>query len=369
MSGSIVITLPVLLVGGTEMQTMLQVRALVCSGHRVTLCCFYQYDEIMHRKMKDAGAEVLLLDLDRREGLRVLLQRLVREFRRVKPDIVHVQYMAPGFIPVLAARLAGVPRVFATVHQPGRPYGWKAHLLLRTAARLCTRFFCNSLAVERSWFGNASLYGPGLPITGKRGTLYNAVDCRRVAQAADSAREGHAGFVIGCVGRLRREKGQDILVQSAVKILNRHPEVRFHMIGDGPDREMLCNLTREAGVADRFSWLGACAPEEVYRSYGGMDLLVVPSRFEGFGLVAVEGMAAGLPVVASKVDGLEEVVADGETGILVIAGDVEDLANACCRIIDDRKHAVEMGALGKKRANECFSFDRYALLTQELHRI
>jgi len=137
----VVVTIPVLLVGGTEVQTLNLVRTLVDCGYRVTACCYYDHEASMVASMEDAGAKVVLMNLDRAAGLWHLLGKLRQFFCEERPDIVHVQYIAPGLIPILAARLAMVPTVFATAHQPGRTYGWKAKLLLRSAARLCTSFF------------------------------------------------------------------------------------------------------------------------------------------------------------------------------------------------------------------------------------
>lgn len=372
----VVVTLPVLLVGGTEMQTLHQVRVLADAGYRVTVCCFYQCDEGMRAEMEKAGARVVLLGEERASGYWSLLRRLVAFFRQERPDIVHVQYMAPGFIPVLAARLAGVRTVFATVHQPGRPYGRKAHLLLRTAARLCTAFFCNSRAVEESWFGDSALIDPARLSTRRHWTIHNAVDVEKIAAHAAAADVAAlrsefslgAGPVVGCVGRLRHEKGQALLLEAFAEAVKQHSDVRLLMVGDGPDLGSLEMFSKSLGIAEKVIWLGARPSEAVFRLYGVMDILAVPSQFEGFGLTAAEAMSAGLPVAATHVDGLAEVVVDGETGLLVSPGDSAAFADALAKLLKEPDVARAMGRRGLERVQRTFSMQRYAHATLAAYR-
>jgi glycosyltransferase involved in cell wall biosynthesis len=99
-----------------------------------------------------------------------------------------------------------------------------------------------------------------------------------------------------------------------------------------------------------------------------IDLLVVPSRWEGFGLVTLEAMAMGKPVVASRVSALPEIVVPGETGLLLTPGSVEELADAIMKILSDPKHAAHMGCAGKERVRKEFPVERMARRTAELYR-
>lgn len=365
----VVIAIPVLLVGGTETQTLNLVRTLTKKSYLVTVYCYYDHELSMVAAMEASGARVLLLKLDRSAGLWPLLGKLRQLFREEKPDIVHVQYIAPGLIPILAARLAGVPTVFATVHQPGRTYSWKAKLLLQCAARLCTSFFCNSLAVEHSWFGSAILFNQ--QHKHRHCTIYNAVNVERISRIAATtdraAIRAELGLgnrsVVGVVGRLRWEKGQGVLLEAMAEVISRTPTTLLLVVGDGSDREVLQCQAEQLGIADNLRWLGKQSADEVFRLYSIMDLVAVPSIFEGFGLVAAEAMAAGLPVVASDVDGLAEVVADGETGLLVPQQDTAALAAALIELLESPEKAAEMGFKGRHRVEKCFSLQRFSECT------
>ena len=363
----VIVTIPCLLLGGTELQTSRLVKALSQNGYNVQVICFFEHCSDGLKIIKEAGADVALLGLDRKHGLLKLFRKLICHFKENKPYIVHIQYMSPGFIPVLAARLARVPTVFATVHQPGRTYGWKAKLLLRAASSLCDQFFCISKAVEKSWFGSSQLFNPDT--VRKRGhcTIYNAVDVHSISKAAEKARKeglrrrlGLTEYkVIGCVGRLRREKGQQWLISAMSEVLEHYPNVRLLLIGDGPDRRALEEQARSLGVMESIVWLGEVPPDDVAQYYGAMDVLVVPSEFEGFGLVAAEGMAAGLPVIASKVDGLCEVVSHEYTGYLVHSGKVDELLFLILSLLfTPEKRMLQLRNAAYAKAQE-FSYELY----------
>ena len=364
----VLIAIPVLFIGGTEIHTLNLVKALVSGGYYVSICCYYDYDSSMVSKFKETGAEIILMGLRRPEGLLPLFIKLMGLFKKVKPVIVHVQYIAPGLIPIMAAKLAGIKKVFATVHQPGRTYGLKAKLLIRTAAYLCDGFFSNSTSVEESWFGSSEIFDSARN-DGKRKhfTICNGVDVDRIARIVkegdkESIKESlNIGNkkVIGVVGRLREEKGQLTLLESMERVIKELPDAALLVVGDGPDRAYLEHAAVELGVNDHVIWLGQKDPDEVFELYGLMDLVVVPSLFEGFGLTAAEAMTAGKPVVASNVDGLKEVVQDGVSGLLVPPGNSKALGQAIFELLANPGKGASMGERGKKIVEREFSLSRF----------
>lgn len=365
----VVIVMPTLLRWGTEQQTLALARVLVGSGREVRLCCYHEHDEGMAEIFREAGCAVTLLGMRREQGLVALFVRLRSLLRAWRPGAVHVQYVAPGFVPVLAARAAGVPRVFASVHQPGDRFGWKEKALVRAACILTRRFFCVSLAVEVSWFGSGRVFDPVSPgSAGRHATIYNAVDGGEIARLVDLADRvkirASLGIdpgdrVIGVVGRLRGEKGQVRAIAALPGILSEVPEALLLVVGDGPDESRLRAEAARLGVASRVRWAGGKGHDEVVRLYAATDVVVVPSRYEGFGLVAAEAMAAGRPVAAAAVGGLVEVVSDGVTGFLVRGHAAEDYAGPIVRLLRDGDLARRMGRAGRERVQRRFCFARY----------
>lgn len=368
-----ILATPVLLAGGTETQTLTLASVLLAAGWKVAVCCYHESDPAVVSAFESAGARVILLGLSRRLGLIGIALKLRGSFRALHPDVVHVQYLAPGFTAVLAARAAGVRIVFATVHQPGNVYGPRERWLLRLSSRLCTAFFAVSAAVERSWFGDAALFDPDLPHSGRRhGTIYNAVDAPGISDAGRgvdpaalrrSVDIAAAAPVLGFVGRLRREKGLDVLIRALPAVVVSFPDVRLLVVGEGPDSGALHELARSKGVLDRVVWMGMCGKLETWQLLTAMDVAVIPSRFEGFGLAAAEAQAAGLPVVAADVDGLREVIADGQTGLLVPPGNPSALAEALVRLLGAPGMAEQMGRQGRRRVRQLFAVERFARAT------
>jgi len=351
------VCIPVMLVGGTEVQTLNLVRTLITGGYNVIVCCYYEYDEQVVEIFRENGVKVLLMKIERRKGLFYLIRMLKPIFRKIRPDIVHVQYVAPGLVPILAARAGGIRTVFATVHQPGRTYGFKEKCLLRFGALICTSFFCVSLSVEESWFGNSALYDSNSERCAKRKhyTIYNAVDTFGIEKAIKETNRSHLkkslnlekSIVIGIVGRIREEKGVDTLVKAMPKVIKAIPNVQLLIIGDGPDRTALEQLSEKLGIQDHLYWIGAKSPDAVLPYYAIMDIAVVPSRFEGFGLSAAEAMAAGVPVIASDVDGLKEVVRNEKTGFHFPVGQNDLLASKLIHLLKNPDTSRRMGRLGR----------------------
>lgn len=325
----VLVTIPCLLQGGTEMQTFSLVYALKNVGYQVTTLCYFEYEESVVKQYKYDGSDVILLKWKRIiSPVRFVIQ-LRKEIRRLAPDAVHIQYMAPGALPILAACLASVKTIIATVHQPYTfSHGRFARILLKSAQKFCTCFIAVSLNAEISWFGSGQLFNENLPLKAqpKHFTIYNAVDLekiRKVRQNTDSAYERKElnipenALIIGAVSRLRYEKGIDLLITAFGQIASQVPQLYLLIVGTGPDEEKLRKMTGETGFSSRIIFCGGVGWEAAMRQMALMDLVVVPSRFEGFGLTAAEALAMGKPVITTNVGGLPEVIDYGKQGILV----------------------------------------------------
>jgi glycosyltransferase involved in cell wall biosynthesis len=152
-----------------------------------------------------------------------------------------------------------------------------------------------------------------------------------------------------------RNKGAKFLIE-AVKIL-KDRGVDFHLVfKDRLDAEMAPKLAEQLGVRDRMTFVGRLPVEELARLYNQAEVLVSPSVYEGFGLPAAEANACGVPVVATTAGAFPEVIADGETGMLVPPGQPEPLADAIESLLRDRAKRIEMGAAGTRRIQQHFSW-------------
>lgn len=370
---NVLVATPVLLLGGTEMQMLSMVRILVKNGYRVSVCCYYEYDSRIVDDFQSAGAEVDLLHLNRSSErsklaeIVTLFRALVREFRSHGNSILHVQYVAPGLVPIIAAKFSGIRTIFATIHYPRHALGAMELYFVRCAAHISTMFICNSTATEYSWFGGSKLYDASMKRNVRHCTIYNAVDAKKIWLLSSSidrnAEKREFGIggkkIILVVGRLRSEKGHEVLFRAAVKVVHSFPSVRLLLVGDGPDKDRLHALSAELGIEKSIIWAGAKTQEETFSLYGIADIVVVPSKFEGFGLTAAEAMAAGVPVVASDVGGLRDVVDDQSTGFLVSYNDPQRLSDAILRLLHDDVLSKTMGIAGREKVERQFSLLQY----------
>jgi L-malate glycosyltransferase len=349
----VVITLPVLFNAGTEVQTLQLCKALVKLYFEVTVICFYQYDPYMLTEYKKERVEVLLLQLENRNKL-YLFKHLYKKIGNLKPDIVHVQYMAPGFIPVLAAKLAGVKIIFSTIHYPYHYHGLKAKILVRLAAMLSTSFTCVSNSVKESWFGGKCLKAKKYKI------IFNSIETKTPFSfdKRGSRRTGHK--VISVVGRFSKEKGQDYAVEVLSILLSKYKQnVILKLVGEGGFKKEIERAALKFKVEKNISWEGVLVEENLIQAYQETDVLLVPSRFEGFGLVAAEAMLYQTPVVAFDSGGIVEVVENNKTGFVVEAGNTDEMAKAVFWLLNDQKLYQNFAFRSRERIRKHFSFDRY----------
>ncbi|TME98539.1 MAG: glycosyltransferase, partial [Chloroflexi bacterium] len=173
-------------------------------------------------------------------------------------------------------------------------------------------------------------------------------------------------LLVGNVGRLALQKGQRHLIAAMPLLLERVPFAHVVIAGGGDLEEYLRDLASEVGVADRVHVLGP--RKDVPALMHAIDVFAMPSIWEGFGLVLLEAMAAGRPIVASRVATIPEVVVDGETGLLVPAGDPVALADALAQLAHDPAMARRLGEAGRERLRQHFSIEKMVGDTELLYR-
>lgn len=154
-------------------------------------------------------------------------------------------------------------------------------------------------------------------------------------------------------------KGADTVIQALPQLLPAFPDLFYVIVGDGDARPGLEKLASENGVGGRVIFAGECARESLRRYYEIADVFVMPSRQEGFGIVFLEAMAAGKPVVASPCGGAQEVVREGEDGYLVEYGNVSALAGRLAALLGDECLRRRMGEAGKRKTEEQYRFEQF----------
>jgi glycosyltransferase involved in cell wall biosynthesis len=267
------------------------------------------------------------------------LRALAREARLVHANGVRAMCYAG-----LAGRLVPRPVVWHVRVADRDP------VLDRLLVRLASAVVVNSRAVGRRF---------GTPAPRKVRCIYNGVDLARFAPRPPSpALRAALGLppeapVVVSVGRFVAFKGYGHLLDAAAAVQARRPGVRWLLVGDGPLRGELEARCRSLGLASLVTFAGW--REDVPDLLALGDLFVLPSLAEHFGRVLIEAMALGKPVVATAAGGVPEVVADGETGLLVPPADPEALAGAVEALLADRERAARLGVAARRRAETAFS--------------
>jgi glycosyltransferase involved in cell wall biosynthesis len=180
-----------------------------------------------------------------------------------------------------------------------------------------------------------------------------------------------AGRVILTVGRwltTERYKGMDTLITALPRLLTRWPELQLAAVGDGDDRPWLEDLAEKSGVNRHVHFLSGLSYAEIAACYSACEIFALPSRAEGFGLVYLEAMACGKPVIGGAHGGAPEVIQDGVTGYLVPYGDALQLATSIETLLADPVHAREMGARGRQRVEHEFRFNVFAKTLKKILR-
>lgn len=268
-------------------------------------------------------------------------------FGRPRWDIVHTHMFRTSLLCAIPARLAGA-RLFGTVH---RIYFRWQPVIERLFAPLHEALVVDSAAIGRILRARTHIRED------KYVVIHDGIDPAEFEEAPSRAEARQAlglpesSVVVTEIASLMPHKGQTHLITAFARL--RGADLRLMLVGDGPDRDRLQRLATDLGVSGATTILGA--RRDLPLLLKATDILVLPSRFEGFGIVMAEGMYLGLPVIGTDRGGATEVIVDGVTGYLVPFGDVESLTDRLQRFTASRSLRQRFGEAGHLRVVEHFT--------------
>jgi glycogen(starch) synthase len=179
--------------------------------------------------------------------------------------------------------------------------------------------------------------------------------------------------VLLCLGRLVREKGFDVALKAFASVSTRFPRMRLLIAGHGPEHYELRQQAAQLGIKDSVDFIGSVAPDHVPKLLNSVTAVLMPSRYEPFGLVALEAASVGRPIVASRIGGLSEIVIDRQTGILVEPENSAQISEAIVFLVNHPEKAIQLGRAARQRVQAVFPWDRcvdsYDALYQRLGSI
>lgn len=323
------------------------------------------HDGRLLRELARLGVPVELID-QRRLGPAGCVARIARLLRRHDAAVVHTHRYRENTLGALACGLLlrRRPRQVVTVHGLPEPFrGWRRlkmelYRTLETAALRAAQ--PTLIAVSREMQFTLQGRYPACH------TIYlpNGIDPAHLKPARDPSlmrwdlKLSRRAPVIAMIGRLAPVKGADLFLWAAHRMLRPRPDLRFLVIGDGPERSRLEAQARELGLDGSLQFLGH--RDDLPDLLQIVDVLLMPSRHEGMPMSLLEALALGKPVVAAAVGGIPEVIRDQEQGLLVAPENPVQLADACLALLAQPARARELGAQARQRVLRDFSSTRTA---------
>jgi len=363
--------------GGTEGQVMNLVDRLDLSKFDVRFACFNRTGRFLPF-LEARGIPVTPYAIKRFYDLKALRQqaRLANDMRRQRIDIVHSYNFYGNVFAVPAARLARTPVVLASIRSMSDFYTPLQRRVHRHVCRLADCVLTNAEAIRQS------LIAEGYDAA-KIKVIRNGIDVRNLQGTADGGPRFRSSFalpanapIVAVLARLGAIKGIEYFLEAAVIVARRFPHARFVIVGGGTFvkngrseprdyRRELETMAERLGLASRVVFTGARS--DVADVLSQVAVSVLPSLSEGVSNTVLESMAAGVPVVATRVGGIPEAVEDGTSGLLVPPRDPAALAHAIGCVLEDRDLARRLGQAGHERVARHFDLDSVVRQTEALY--
>lgn len=332
--------IPYFCFGGAEIMCENLTYALEKQGHDVMVVSLYDEHTPISDRMEQAGIRILYLD--KKLGLDIsMVSKLAKAMRMERPEVVHTHLDVIKYA-AAAAKLAGIKKCVHTVHSVAHKEaeGRVQKIINNTYFRLG---WSTPVALSPEVQGTiADFYGMDLQ---KIPTIYNGVDLSKCVP-----KEGYStGETVNLlhVGRFDVPKNHAGLLKAFQKIHASHPECRLHLVGDGDLRAEIEKLAEELEITQWVRFHGM--QSNVYPYLHDADIFVLPSIYEGIPMTIIEAMGTGLPIVASAVGGVPDMLTDGKSGLLT-TGDPDAVSKAVITLIEDEALRERLGENAKKES-------------------
>jgi glycosyltransferase involved in cell wall biosynthesis len=286
-----------------------------------------------------------------------VLPKIRRLLKQIRPDVVHTHLLHADLYGIPAARIAGVPAIITSRHNDN---AFRKRAPLRLVNSALWHMADAGIAISDS-IARFVVEVEGAPA----GKIYTIPYSLSYTPMSPSEQQEHLEvamrtlevepdtLLVGMVCRLVEQKGVIYGLQAFCKVTERFPNASLVIVGDGPLRDTLEATLMPLNLQKRVRFLGW--REDAAQLMARFDLLLVPSLWEGFGLVILEAMAQAVPTIASRVSAIPEIVVDGETGLLVPPRDVDALTDALVMLLSDHALRRHMGMMAQARLEEHFT--------------
>jgi glycosyltransferase involved in cell wall biosynthesis len=353
-------------IGGTERQVLALAREFHPSRLELHLGCLRRRGELLE-EIQAAGIPLNEYRIPRLHSFTTMRQQLkfARYLKKECIDIVHAYGFYAITFAVPAARFAGVPAIVASIRDIGDHLTPMKRRVQREICRMADCVLANAEAVRQNLL-DSGYNGEKIAV------IRNGISLTRYLKRGSSNRLRNELAVpadaplVAVLSRLRPLKGIEYFLQAAAILGPRFPHARFLLIGDGPYREKLEQYVAQLELGRRVIFMGFRL--EVPKLLSEITISVLPSLSEGLSNALLESMAAGIPVVATRVGGNPELIEDGTTGLLVPPRDPQALAGAMSLLLGNPDLAERMGAAARQRVAERFPMQLAIRTTERLYQ-
>jgi L-malate glycosyltransferase len=346
-------------IGGAENLLLSYLKNLDNNKYSFYVCCLRDKPDDLSSEISEY-AQIINLKMKNKFNP-IVVSRLLKVIKKIQPEIIHTHLFQPRIYTTFAHLLYNRAVLLTHKHSIVNPGKHHIFMLLEMVAILFNK---KIIAISDSV--KESLYKYEFIPKSKIFVLTNSIDYLKFNEASKNKTYLiEKSIVIGTVGRVERVKGIKYLLLAMQIILQQYPNARLEIIGDGSQLNKLKSLAEKLGISNSIIFFGKLA--NPIPNYRRMDVFVLPSLLEGFGIVLLEAMAAGIPVVATNIHGIKEVIVDGKSGILVPPKNPEAIAKAVTSIIEDPQLSKDLVDGGFKRAR-LFDIQEHLLKLENLYK-
>lgn len=327
--------------GGAEKLLLSYLKYLDSDKYEFFVCALRENPDDL---LNEISAFAKVIKLKKRNKFNpLIIFELRRTIKKLNPHIIHTHLFQPRVYTTIANIFNSIPLI-TQKHSIVNP---KKHHVFILLEMICILFNKKVIAISESVKNSLNKYE--FIRSNKILVLPNSIEYQKFNEVALSKKKSNNGeIIIGIVGRLEKVKGINYLLFGMKKILAKFPYAKLEIIGDGSNAQELKNLSEKLKISNSVIFFGKFT--DVIPFYSRMDVFVLPSILEGFGIVLLEAMAAGIPVVATNVNGIKEVIVNMKSGLLVPPKNPEAIADAVIKIVENPQLAKELAEEGLKRA-------------------
>jgi glycosyltransferase involved in cell wall biosynthesis len=291
--------------------------------------------------------------------------------RQNKIALVHSQGARADFFARVAGRIANAPHILCTLAMPveGFDVGFLRKKIYRLADQISARYVERFIVVSDS-LRTTLIEGRG--ISSQRVVrIYNGIELHQYhPDLNETSLRNNWGIppsapLVGAIGRMVWQKGFEFLIHAIPEIISDIHDVRFLFVGDGPLKSDLERLVRQLDISHKVIFAGF--RPDISRVLSAIDILVVPSLLEGFPIMTLEAMAMAKPIVATRINGIEEQISDGEEGLLVPPQSTKTLSAAVLELIQNNELASRLGTAARRKVETYFSVERMVGETEKVY--